>query len=122
MAWFRLERFFISRPEIESLGQHVSHTPEENYWMFGSIPEDRIHAHDWRPSVTRVGSIPGKLVAETTEGVADWDIPIDLNIQLVSGGWDWIIHVGHVVPHEVLGFANHNKNHFIGLGGKETLC
>jgi nickel-dependent lactate racemase len=26
------------------------------------------------------------------------------------------------VPHEVLGFANHNKNYFIGLGGKETIC
>ena len=30
--------------------------------------------------------------------------------------------LGHVVPHEVLGFANHNKNYFIGLGGKETIC
>src|SRR5262249_14986667 len=25
-------------------------------------------------------------------------------------------------PHEVLGFANHNKNYFIGLGGKDTIC
>ena len=36
--------------------------------------------------------------------------------------WDLVIHVGHVVPHEVLGFANHNRNYFIGLGGKETLA
>ena len=33
-----------------------------------------------------------------------------------------MINVGHVVPHEVLGFANHNKNYFIGLGGKDTIC
>ncbi|HEY9137963.1 MAG TPA: hypothetical protein VIM67_06795, partial [Terriglobus sp.] len=33
-----------------------------------------------------------------------------------------IINVGHVVPHEVLGFANHNKNYYIGLGGKDTIC
>jgi nickel-dependent lactate racemase len=26
------------------------------------------------------------------------------------------------VPHEVLGFANHNKNYYIGLGGKDTIC
>ena len=26
------------------------------------------------------------------------------------------------MPHEVLGFANHNKNYFIGLGGKELIC
>jgi hypothetical protein len=32
---------------IPTLGQHVPHTPEENKWMFGSIPEERIFAHDW---------------------------------------------------------------------------
>ena len=26
------------------------------------------------------------------------------------------------MPHEVLGFANHNKNYFIGLGGKDLIC
>jgi nickel-dependent lactate racemase len=36
--------------------------------------------------------------------------------------WDLVINIGHVVPHEVLGFANHNKNYFIGLGGKRTIC
>jgi nickel-dependent lactate racemase len=36
--------------------------------------------------------------------------------------WDLIVNIGHVVPHEVLGFANHNKNYFIGLGGKESIC
>ena len=25
---------------MPTLGQHVAHTPEENRWMFGSIPED----------------------------------------------------------------------------------
>jgi nickel-dependent lactate racemase len=107
---------------IPTLGQHVPHTPEENRWMFGSIPEDRIHPHDWRGGVTRIGTIPAKLVAESTGGVADWDIPLDLNRSLIEGDWDWIVNIGHVVPHEVLGFANHNKNYFIGLGGKETLC
>jgi len=41
---------------------------------------------------------------------------------LMEQDWDLIINVGHVVPHEVLGFANHNKNYFIGVGGKETIC
>ena len=40
---------------------------------------------------------------------------------LMEEPWDLIIHVGHVVPHEVLGFANHNKNYFIGLAGKEMI-
>jgi nickel-dependent lactate racemase len=107
---------------IPTLGQHVPHTEAENRWMFGSIPNDRIHAHDWRNGVTRVGVIPASKVEETTGGKANWDIPVDLNSMLVNEKWDLIINIGHVVPHEVLGFANHNKNYFIGLGGKETIC
>jgi nickel-dependent lactate racemase len=107
---------------IPTLGQHVPHTEEENRWMFGSIPHSRIHPHDWRGGVTRIGTIPGSVVAETTGGIADWDIPVDVNTMTVTEPWDLIINVGHVVPHEVLGFANHNKNYFIGLGGKETIC
>jgi nickel-dependent lactate racemase len=107
---------------IPTLGQHQPHTEEENRWMFGSIPHARIHAHDWIDGVTRVGTIPGSLVEETTGGLADWDIPVDLNTMTVTEPWDLIVNIGHVVPHEVLGFANHNKNYFIGLGGKETIC
>jgi hypothetical protein len=33
---------------IPTLGQHVPHTPDENRRMFGAIPNERIHAHDWR--------------------------------------------------------------------------
>ncbi len=107
---------------IPTLGQHTAHTQAENRWMFGSIPNERIHAHDWRRGVTRVGVIPAELVAETTGGQADWEIPVDLNTMLMNEPWDLIINIGHVVPHEVLGFANHNKNYFIGLGGKESIC
>jgi nickel-dependent lactate racemase len=107
---------------IPTLGQHVPHTPQENRWMFGSIPGEHIHAHDWLHGVTPLGTIPKALVEETTNGAADWEIPVDLNSTLLAGGWDLIVNVGHVVPHEVLGFANHNKNYFIGLGGKRTIC
>jgi len=106
---------------IPTLGQHQPHTPEINRWMFGSIPEERIHAHDWKNGVVNVGTIPAELVKKATGGVVDWEIPIDLNDRLMTEQWDLIINIGHVVPHEVLGFANHNKNYFIGLGGKRTL-
>lgn len=33
---------------IPTLGQHIPHTEKENRAMFGAIPNDRIHAHDWR--------------------------------------------------------------------------
>jgi nickel-dependent lactate racemase len=107
---------------IPTLGQHVPHTEAENKWMFGSIPNEIILAHDWRGGVSHVGTIPASLVGETTGGIAKWPIPVDLNSTLIDEQWDLIVNVGHVVPHEVLGFANHNKNYFIGLGGKETIC
>jgi len=107
---------------IPTLGQHVPHTPEENRRMFGSIPNERIHAHDWREGCSPLGEIPAHEVRAASGGVADWPIPIDLNSRLMDEPWDLIINVGHVVPHEVLGFANHNKNYFIGLAGKRTIC
>jgi nickel-dependent lactate racemase len=107
---------------IPTLGQHVPHTEADNKWMFGSIPHERIFAHDWRNGCTHVGTIPALLVQKTTGGAADWEISVDLNSKVVREPWDLIVNIGHVVPHEVLGFANHNKNYFIGLGGKDTIC
>jgi nickel-dependent lactate racemase len=107
---------------IPTLGQHVPHTSEENRQMFGSIPNERIHAHDWRRGSVPIGEIPGRFVDEATQGAADWPLPIVLNRMLIEEQWDLIINIGHVVPHEVLGFANHNKNYFIGLGGKDLIC
>jgi nickel-dependent lactate racemase len=69
-----------------------------------------------------VGELPADFVKQTTQGAADWPIPIVLNRMLMEEPWDLVINVGHVVPHEVLGFANHNKNYFIGLAGKDLIC
>ncbi len=107
---------------IPTLGQHEPHTREQNRQMFGAVPHERIHPHDWRNGCVYLGDIPAHLVAELSGGAADWDIPIWLNRMLMEEHWDWIINIGHVVPHEVLGFANHNKNYFIGLAGKELIC
>ncbi len=107
---------------IPTLGQHVPHTRDENQRMYGGVPHQRIHAHDWRGGCVPVGAVPAEIVRETSGGAADWEMPISLNRMLMDQPWDWIINIGHVVPHEVLGFANHNKNYFIGLGGKDTIC
>ncbi len=107
---------------IPTLGQHLPHDEATNKWMFGTIPNNRIHPHDWRGGVTRVGVIPASVVRDKTGGVVDWEIPVSLNTMLMTQKWDLIVNIGHVVPHEVLGFANHNKNYFIGLAGKDTIC
>lgn len=107
---------------IPTLGQHVPHTPEQNRWMFGSVPEEKIHAHDWRNGSRTIGEVPAAFVRQVSEGRVDWPIPVSLNTMLLDGEWDLILNIGHVVPHEVLGFANHNKNYFIGLAGKPMIC
>ena len=56
---------------IPTLGQHRPHTKEENAWMFGSIPNERIHAHDWRGGVTHVGNIPGAVLGGLVLGLAE---------------------------------------------------
>ena len=107
---------------MPTLGQHVPHTPEENRWMFGDIPEDRILRHDWQNGCRVLGSIGADFVRHATGGLADWPIPVEINRAVIDGGYDLVVNIGQVVPHEVLGFANHNKNYFIGLGGKSMIC
>lgn len=126
-GWIAEEFYRIFAPGadvhlIPTLGQHVPHTPEQNRRMFGSIPEEKIHKHDWRGGVKTIGEVPADFVRQASGGKSDRPIPVSLNRMLLEGGWDLIVNIGHVVPHEVLGFANHNKNYFIGLGGKPTIC
>jgi nickel-dependent lactate racemase len=39
----------------------------------------------------------------------------------VEGNYDLILSIGQVVPHEVIGMANYNKNIFVGTGGPEGI-
>ncbi|MDR1140412.1 MAG: lactate racemase domain-containing protein, partial [Planctomycetaceae bacterium] len=91
---------------IPTLGQHVPHTPEQNRWMFGSVPEEKIDKHNWRTDSKKVGEIPADFVTEISGGKADWAIPVAVNRKLFDEKWDIVLNIGHVVPHEVLGFAN----------------
>jgi nickel-dependent lactate racemase len=40
---------------------------------------------------------------------------------MIEGNFDLILSIGQVVPHEVIGMANYNKNIFVGTGGKEGI-
>ena len=107
---------------IPTLGQHQANTNEENRRMFGSIPLERFYKHDWRKGCKILGEISADYVKKVSHGKADWPLPIEINRMVLEGKYDLIINIGQVVPHEVLGFSNHNKNYFIGLGSKRTIC
>jgi nickel-dependent lactate racemase len=107
---------------IPTLGQHVPHTPIENHWMFGDIPDHCFSVHNWLSSCTLLGKISKDYVKYISNDRADWEIPVEINRKVLEDKYDLIVNIGQIVPHEVLGFANHNKNYFIGLGGKSTIC
>jgi nickel-dependent lactate racemase len=67
--------------------------------------------------VVTVGEVPGEFVAAATEGIYTKSWPAELNRLVWRGGHDLILSIGQVVPHEVVGMANYNKNLFIGAGG-----
>jgi nickel-dependent lactate racemase len=71
--------------------------------------------------VVTVGTVPGDYVSQVTGGVLDYSWPAQLNKLVFHGGHDLILSVGQVVPHEVIGMANYNKNLFVGTGGPEGI-
>ena len=107
---------------LPALGTHSPMTEKQIRHMFGKVPQELFKIHDWRKDVVTLGHVPSELVRSVTEGKLDFPWPVQVNRMLVEEDWDLIINIGHVVPHEVLGFANHNKNYFIGLGGKDMIC
>lgn len=106
---------------MPALGTHTPMTEAELDRMFPGIPHSLFRAHRWRTDLATLGTVPGSLVAKVSEGKVDYDWPAQVNRLLVDGGFDLILSLGQVVPHEVVGMANHAKNIFVGTGGAEAI-
>ncbi|MCD6176037.1 MAG: DUF2088 domain-containing protein [Planctomycetes bacterium] len=106
---------------LPALGTHFAMTEAEMDRMFGDVPHALFRKHDWRNDLVTLGRVPGDFVKEVSGGKVDFDWPAQVNRLLVDGGFDLILSIGQVVPHEVVGMANHNKNIFVGTGGAEGI-
>ena len=106
---------------LPALGTHRAMSEPEIEAMFGDIPRKLFAVHDWRQDLATLGEIPADLVRDQSEGVLDSSWPVQINRLLVQGGFDLILSIGQVVPHEVAGMAGHSKNVFIGAGGAEMI-
>ncbi|NYF80515.1 lactate racemase domain-containing protein [Granulicella arctica] len=102
---------------LPALGTHKAMTDTEIATMFGSTPRGLFRVHDWRNDIVTLGEVPGEFVREVSEGKVDYSWPAQVNKLLRDGGHDLILSIGQVVPHEVVGMANGNKNIFVGTGG-----
>jgi nickel-dependent lactate racemase len=106
---------------LPALGTHAAMTPEQIAEMFPGVPADLFRVHNWRTGITTVGEVPAEFVRKVSEGAADFSWPAQLANLIVNGGHDLILSIGQVVPHEVVGMANYNKNLFVGTGGAEGI-
>ena len=106
---------------LPALGTHTPMTDEQIDTMFGSTPKDLFRIHDWRNDVVTLGRVPTDYIKEVTDGSVEFDWPVQVNKLLIEGNYDLILSIGQVVPHEVVGMANYNKNIFVGTGGFEAI-
>ena len=102
---------------LPALGTHRAMSANEIAAMFGLTPPELFRVHDWRRDVVTLGEVPGDFIHHVSEGLLDYTWPAQVNRLLRDGGHDLILSIGQVVPHEVVGMANGNKNVFIGTGG-----
>lgn len=106
---------------LPALGTHTPMTDEQISHMFGKTPKTLFRDHDWRNDVLTVGEVPAEYIRTISEGKVDFPWPAQVNKLLVEGGFDLILSIGQVVPHEVVGMANYNKNILVGTGGSEGI-
>lgn len=106
---------------LPALGTHSKMTEQEIKTMYGNIPIDLFRVHNWRNDLHTLGEVPAEFVNQVSEGKLNYSWPAQVNKLLVEGNHDLIISVGQVVPHEVIGMANYNKNIFVGTGGREGI-
>lgn len=107
---------------LPALGTHSPMTEKQITHMFSeTVPKNLFRNHDWRNDIVTLGEIPAEFLQEISENRVSYSWPAQVNKLLVEGGHDLILSLGQVVPHEVIGMANYNKNIFVGTGGSEGI-
>jgi len=119
---------------LPALGTHAPMTQVQIRKMFGdelaNIRPSPFRVHDWRNDVVTIGHAPSEMVSEATDGMVNQPWPAQLNTHVwakrnhdpnLQPHKSLILSIGQVVPHEVMGMANFNKNLFVGVGGVEAI-
>lgn len=106
---------------LPALGTHEAMTKAECEEMFGDIPFEKFIYHNWREDVISIGEVPKSFLMEVSEGLWDSPINVEINKRIMDPSYDLVISIGQIVPHEVVGIANHSKNLFVGCGGRNII-
>ena len=106
---------------LPALGTHTAMQPEQIARMFGAMPQELFLVHNWRTDVETLGEVPAEFIYEQSEKKLNFAWPAQVNRLIARGGFDLILSIGQVTPHEVIGMANYNKNILVGTGGREGI-
>ena len=106
---------------LPALGTHVPVSETQWKTMFGDIPYGKMLVHHWRTDVVKLGEVPAGEVTRLSEGLWKDPVSVEVNRRLMDETYDLIVSPGQVVPHEVIGMANHAKNIFVGVGGSDMI-
>jgi nickel-dependent lactate racemase len=106
---------------LPALGTHTAMQPEQIACMFGAMPQELFLVHNWRTDVETLGEVPAEFIYEQSEKKLNFAWPAQVNRLIARGGFDLILSIGQVTPHEVIGMANYNKNILVGTGGREGI-
>jgi nickel-dependent lactate racemase len=106
---------------LPAIGTHTPMRAEQLTHMFAGVPQELFKVHNWRTDIETLGEVPAAFIREQSEGKLDYAWPAQVNKLISQGGFDLILSIGQVVPHEVIGMANYSKNILIGTGGREGI-
>ncbi len=106
---------------LPALGTHAPVSQDQWTAMFGDIPYETMLVHDWRHDVVKLGEVPAEYLSQITDGLWNNPVSVEVNRRIMDEKYDLIISPGQVVPHEVIGMANHSKNLFVGVGGSDMI-
>src|SRR5215472_16332727 len=103
---------------LPAIGTHAAMTAEQIDHMYPGMPHELFQVHSWRTDIETLGEVPAEFVCRQSEGKLNFAWPAQVNKLISRGDFDLVLSIGQVVPHEVIGMANYNKNILIGTGGR----
>ncbi len=106
---------------LPAIGTHTPMRPDQLAHMFPAVPQELFRVHNWRTDIETLGEVPAEFIREQSEGKLNYAWPAQVNRLISQGGFDLILSIGQVVPHEVIGMANYTKNILVGTGGREGI-
>jgi nickel-dependent lactate racemase len=106
---------------LPATGTHRPMSAGERSRMFGDIAAELFREHECRHDAVTLGEIGPEEMKELSEGRIERPWPVQVNRMIVEDGFDLVLSLGQVVPHEIAGMANHAKNILVGAGGMGSI-